>query len=142
MSIIPRHLALALLLATTAASCGGREAELVLQIERRSHPGGLELYVCDAAPTTPCKRADVLVSGDQRAAREVGIFINDSPSKRMDLNFQLEGPAACAHFEVDYQMDPEVKVLLAPDGALPITVLDCTSCTVPDLVCTYVGRGS
>jgi hypothetical protein len=126
--------------ALVGASCGGRDADLLIEIERRDHPGTLAVYICGAELTSPCKRAEVFSSGDGVAALEIGVFVDDD-TEEMDLNFQLGSPAACAHFHVNWTMDPEVKIALEPDGASPIHVLDCTTCTTPTLDCNYVGRG-
>ncbi len=134
MSSIPAPLGL---LALLALGCTGREAELRVRIARGTHTGSLAFYVCDAAPDTPCKRADVFVTGD--ADQEVGVFINASVNGTMELNFQLNDPSSCGHFDVDFETDPDITVTLN-QGGTQLVVTGCESCTAPDATCTYGGR--
>ncbi len=120
--------------------CGGREADFIIELQRGGHQGPLDIYLCDEVPTSRCKHIVPLAAGDGQAAREIGVFINNG-TRRLDVNFQLGTPVnMCAHFVVDVGMDAQVKVQLDAQGGVPFTLLDCTSCTVPDLSCTYAGR--
>ena len=128
----------ALIAGALLAGCGGREADLVIAIERGSHSGRVEVYVCrEADTTTPCKHVVPLDTGDGRQKAEVGVFINDG-TERLDINLQLGTPTnKCAHFTVAVGDDPQVEVQLDGAASVPFTLPDCDSCSAPDTTCTW-----
>jgi hypothetical protein len=127
------------LLALVLGSCGGRAADLVIDVARGSHPGELQLYVCGEAPTSKCKLFTPFPPGSSKTAVEVGVFVNDD-STRLHLQLQLQHPNVCADFLVDFGMDPLIDVQLDASGAAPFTITGCASCTPALDTCNYDAR--
>jgi hypothetical protein len=121
------------------ASCGGREADLVVDIHRGGHAGELDLYVCGEGPTSKCKPFTPFAAGSSAALSEVGIFVDDDTT-RLDLQLQLQHPTSCARFFVAFAQDKQIQVQLDPSGGAPYTVSDCASCTAVVSPCTYPTR--
>jgi hypothetical protein len=135
---LARGAALALL-ALVVVSCDGPDADLIVDIHRGSHTGGLELYVCGESPTSKCKRFTPFTSGAEATLSQVGIFVDDATT-RLNLQLQLSQPAACGHFFVTFAQDKVIQVQLDPSGAAPYSVSDCASCSVIASPCTYPTR--
>ena len=141
MSITPdrlRRTAVALV-ALVALSCEGPAADLVVDIHRGSHQGGLTLYVCGEGPTSKCKRFTPFTFDTSQTLSEVGIFVDDATT-RLNLQLQLSQPAACGHFFVTFAQDKVIQVQLDPSGSAPYSVSDCSSCTAVVSPCTYPTR--
>lgn len=127
-----RELAIVVVLAC-AGACG-READVVLTVERGAHAGGLTLFVCGTAPTDVCKEVQVFEAGDDATSREVGIFV-DNGAAALDLQLQQSGGAACHRFTVDTAQASAVGVTLmaAPDAP----AVTCTGCGTIAGDCDY-----
>ena len=125
--------------AALALSCGGKEADLTINLLRGGHAGGATLYVCGMAVGTPCKRVELFKANDGRDSTDVGVYVHDD-TKRLDLQVQLSAPASCGHFTVDFAQDPVIDLAFLPSAMEAFTVSNCQSCLRQVAPCDYPAR--
>jgi hypothetical protein len=131
----------AAVLALWAGSCGAPDADLVVDLQRGGRAGELDLYVCGEAPTSKCKHFTPFAMGSTATSSQIGIFVDDD-TQRLELQLQLQQPAACARFLVTFAQDKAIQVQLDASGAAasPYSVSHCGSCSAVMQPCTYPGR--
>jgi hypothetical protein len=119
------------------ASCGGREAELVIAVQRGPFAGGLEVFVCGPAPTDRCKPTAPF-DESQASERQIGVFVEDE-TQVLHVQFQTDSPSVCTKVVVDLARAP--KEITASISALGVTTFDCLGqgCEVSP-TCDYASR--